>query len=107
MAWKRSSVRSRPGPPTSSDQDAFHLHSAEPELRQVLHWLCGIATPSPRGTPAWANNLNSGTRSLDLGVSGVIRHAFPSSATRAPAEELEVASFNPRTDRERRRARPA
>jgi hypothetical protein len=97
MAWKRSSVRSRPGPPTTPP-DACSLHSPEREHGQVLHRVRQGCNRPIGGTPAWPNHFHAGSRTLGIGSSRRVRYSRRSTAARATAEELEVASFDSRAD---------
>src|SRR5438552_8292732 len=97
MAWKRSSVRSRPGPPILCDP--YRLHPTKRKNKQVLHWLRNRSACSTDTASARTDYFNPWSRTLGLGISRAVRNISRSAAAGATAKELEVPSFDPGIDR--------
>src|SRR5947199_1301697 len=72
MAWKRSSVRSRPGPPILCD--AYRLHPTKRKNKQVLHWLRNRSACSTDTASARTDYFNPWSRTLGLGISRAVRN---------------------------------
>src|SRR5438552_6568268 len=97
MAWKRSSVRSRPGPPILCD--AYRLHPTKRKNKQVLHWLRNRSACSTDTASARTDYFNPWSRTLGLGISRAVRNISRSATAGATAKELEVPSFDSGIDR--------
>src|SRR5437588_674689 len=97
MAWKRSSVRSRPGPPILCD--AYRLHPTKRKNQKVLYWLRVRSACSINRAPGRADDFNAWPGALGFGVSGTVRHISRGATPRAAAKELEIASFDSGIDR--------
>src|SRR5438552_2984764 len=97
MAWKRSSVRSRPGPPILCD--AYRLHPPKLQNKKVLYWLRVRSACSINRAPARADDFNAWPEAVGFGVSGTVRHVSRGATPRAAAKKLEIASFDSGIDR--------
>src|ERR1035437_2080437 len=97
MAWKRSSVRSRSGPP--KHPNVLRLRPAEPEHEEALHWLHGTSIWPACHASAWTDSFNARPRSLGPGIRGRVLDVVKRSKPRAAARSLEIASFDTGTDR--------
>src|SRR5438477_191644 len=97
MAWKWSSVRSRPGPPILCD--AYRLHPTKRENKQVLHWLRNRSACSTDTASARTDYFNPWSRTLGLGISRTVRNVSRSATPRAAAKQLEISSFDSGIDR--------
>src|SRR5580698_5868228 len=67
MAWKKSSVRSRPGPPFL--QYARRLRPSEQTQQKILYRLRRTTRGSPGRAPTRTDDFNPRARTLDLSLT--------------------------------------
>src|SRR6185437_1099503 len=79
MAWKRSSVRSRPGPPIP--RYAIRLHPTERKFTSFLYRCCDTTRGTPQGTSPRTDYLNPRAGTVGLGLQGAIWHFVRGATT--------------------------
>ena len=99
MAWKRSSVRSRPGPPNLQFY-ARRLYPRKPKPWEILYRLWRRPTRSSCRTSTWANQIHSRSWTVDSRLPGDLRNCVTSPPARETAQKLEVSSIDSRIDRQ-------
>ena len=98
MAWKRSSVRSRSGPPNSSICPPF-ISFKKPKQQPLLFRVCYGRRDSTGRTPTRTDSIHAWQRSVGYGLSRRVRNNCGSSPPRTATEELEITSHDPNVGR--------